>query len=345
VNLFAFTVITTCALSGAFQIRWRPLGTTLALSLALVGGLSGASFLWLESNKDDFRRDVMIGAMHILDPERSVETVVFEDRAPNPVPLAEGQSRLDRAHQRGVLRVGFNDDNLPYVFRNAHDDVVGLDVEMLNELARELEATLELVPFDRETLVDQLAADHFDFAIGGLIGTIQRSERMRLSEPYLDATFGLVVRDHRARDLDTYEKLVRVDAIRVGLLIESQFSSALRRHVPQAETELVPSTAWFFEGDHELDALLMSAEAGSAYAILHPMYQVVVPTRRRVTMPLVYAMPFHDEPLAQFVDYWISVQRSTGRIDELADYWLRGEGQEQHRPRWSIARDVLGWLD
>ena len=79
--------------------------------------------------------------------------------------------------------------------------------------------------------------------------------------------------------------------------------------------------------------------------MLHPQYQVVVPTRRRVTMPLVYAMPFEDEKLSEFVDFWISVQKSLGRIAELSDYWIRGEGTVPLRPRWSIVRDVLGWID
>jgi Na+/H+-dicarboxylate symporter/ABC-type amino acid transport substrate-binding protein len=345
VNLFAFSVITTCILVGRFRVRWHALGSVLALSALLVGVASGASRAWLESSKDDFRRDVVIGSMHLPEGGRVAESVIFEERTANPAPLGDPASRLDRIRERGVLRVGFNDDNLPYVFRNAGGDLVGLDVEMVHGLALDLGVTLELVPFDRSTLADQLQKDHFDIAIGGLIGTVARSERMRLVGPYLEATFGLVVRDYRARDLDTYAEIIRVDSLRVGLLTESQFSSALRRHLPQTETVIVPSAAWFFETEHDLDALLISAEAGAAFSMLNPDYQVVVPTRRRVTMPLVYATPPDDESFSEFIDYWISVQQSTGRVAELADYWLRGEGTTPLRPRWSIARDVLQWID
>lgn len=345
VNLFAFTVITTCVLAGTFRVRWGALGSVLAVSALLVGVASVGSRAWLDATKDDFRRDIVIGSMHVPVDGLAAESVVLEDRAPNPVPVAPGASRLARIRERGVLRVGFNDDNMPYVFRNARGDLVGFDVEMVHGLARDLDATLELVPFDRDTLAQQLSDDHFDLAIGGLIGTVERSQQMRLTGPYLEATLGLVVRDHRARDLESYQKLIRVDSLRVGLLTESQFSVALRRHVPQAETEIVPSAAWFFEGEHALDALLISAEAGAAFTMMHPHYQVVVPTRRRVGMPLVYATPFKDEPLAEFVDFWVTVQRSTGRVSELADYWIRGEGTESRRPRWSILRDVLHWVD
>jgi ABC-type amino acid transport substrate-binding protein len=259
------------------------------------------------------------------------------------VPLAPGQSRLERIRERGVLRVGYNDDNLPYAFRNGRGELVGLDVEMAHALANDLGASLELVPFVRSELARQLDADHFDIAMSGLVGTIERSQSMRLSEPYLDATFSLVVRDHRARDLDTYAEITSVASLRVGILTESQFSEAVRRHLPQAETVQIESTRWFFEEEHDLDALILSGEAGAAWCILYPGFQVVVPTRRRVSMPFVYALPRQDEELAQFVDFWIGLQKSMGRIDDLSDYWIRGEGIIAPTPRWSILRDVLGW--
>ena len=115
-------------------MRWRTLGWTLLLAAGIVGAGSGASRAWLESAKDDFRRDKVIGSMHIADSRDVVESVILEEAAPNPSPLRAGQSRLDRVRERGVLRVGFNDDNLPYVFRNVRGDLVGFDVEMAHGL-------------------------------------------------------------------------------------------------------------------------------------------------------------------------------------------------------------------
>jgi len=342
-NLLAFAVITTCALKGSLQVRWRAVAMALAGTAALVGLASSGSRAWLDSIKDDYRREKVIASMHRMDSSLVVEAVVLDEAAPNPVPLAEGQSRLERIRERGVLRVGYNDDNLPYVFRNGRGELVGLDVELAHALANDLGASLEFVPFARSDLARQLDVDHFDIAMSGLVGTLGRSQGMRLSEPYLDATFSLVVRDHRARDLDSYAKITSVDALRVGILTESQFAEALRRHVPQAETVQVESTRWFFEAEHDLDALILSGEAGAAWCILYPGFQVVVPTRRRVSMPFVYAMARHDEDLAEFVDFWVELQKSMGRIDDLSDYWIRGVGIVEPTPRWTILRDVLGW--
>jgi hypothetical protein len=32
-------------------------------------------------------------------------------------------------------------------------------------------------------------------------------------------------------------------------------------------------------------------------------------------------------------------------IEELFDHWILGQGAEDEQPRWSIIRDVLGWID
>ena len=85
---------------------------------------------------------------------------------------------------------------------------------------------------------------------------------------------------------DSYEEVVQAKDLRVGILTDSQFARAVEQHVPGAETVVVPSTRWYFEEDHDLDALLMSAEAGAAWTVLHPDYQVVIPTRRHLEMPL-----------------------------------------------------------
>lgn len=344
-NLLAFTALTTCALTGSLRVRWQNLGAALGIGALLVAVASAGSQVWLDSAKGDYTRSEVVTGMHNMDANALVDAVVLEDASPNPVPLRSGQSHLDRVRERGVLRVGINDDNLPYAFRNESGGLVGLDVEMAHRLARDLGATLEFVPFDRDGLARQLAEDHFDIAMSGLIGTVERSHAMRLSEPYLQATFSLVVRDHRARELDTYREIVHVPSLRVGVLTESQFAQTIRLELPQAEIIAVASIRAFFEAEHDLDALLISAEAGAAWTFLYPDFQVVVPTRRPVSMSLVYALPERDEEFAEFVDFWISIQRGMKVVDDLYAYWIRGEGSAERGPRWSVLRDVLGWID
>jgi ABC-type amino acid transport substrate-binding protein len=50
-------------------------------------------------------------------------------------------------------------------------------------------------------------------------------------------------------------------------------------------------------------------------------------------------------PVQSARDAWLQNARSAGIVDRLYRFWMLGEIDETRPPRWSIARDVLGWLD
>ena len=43
------------------------------------------------------------------------------------------------------------------------------------------------------------------------------------------------------------------------------------------------------------------------------------------------------------LDAFVDVQRTTGRLDSARTHWILGEATRTRGPRWSVARDVLGW--
>jgi ABC-type amino acid transport substrate-binding protein len=99
----------------------------------------------------------------------------------------------------------------------------------------------------------------------------------------------------------------------------------------------------FERHDPPLDALVLTAERGSAYTLLHPEYSVVVPRPRQFKVPLAYVIAGHDDALAAVVDTWIDLKRKDGTIDELFAHWIQGRDAEPKRPRWSILDNVLHW--
>lgn len=45
------------------------------------------------------------------------------------------------------------------------------------------------------------------------------------------------------------------------------------------------------------------------------------------------------------VDEWVNMNRVDGSIDRLFKYWIQGQGAEPVEQRWSVIRDVLGWVE
>jgi len=108
----------------------------------------------------------------------------------------------------------------------------------------------------------------------------------------------------------------------------------------------VGSPGRFFESpDPEWDALVYPAEAGSAWTLLHPEFSVVIPQPDIVRLPLAYPVATGNEPMRGFLNSWIELKHRDGTLDRLYDHWILGKEPESAKLRWSVIRDVLGWMD
>ncbi|MCO6458590.1 MAG: cation:dicarboxylase symporter family transporter [Pirellulaceae bacterium] len=345
VHLVTFTILTTCAVTGTLRLRPAALLRYVA-AMTLLGGLLVVALRAGLTHTLAYMepRHEVIAHMQLLD--RPVAAVVFRESRPNPDPLLPGESLLERVRRRGVMRVGYNEDKLPFAYFNVNDQLVGYDVNLAHVLARDLGVTLEFVRFERSELAEQLRQDHFDIVMSGLVGNLERSEQMQHTAPYLEVTMSLVVPDYRVRAFASYASIQKLDRPRIGYVdLSRDFVSRFNALIPNAELVALRSSGEYFEGrGDELDALLISAESGSAFTLLHPGYQVVVPDGPRVSLPLFYAIGRRDGGLRDLLEHWVQLKKLDGTMQENYDHWILGKSPPTNQPRWSVIRDVLGWV-
>ena len=362
--LFIFTVLTTCALRSLMRIQWRQLGI-LAISSAIAGIISlfGIRAYLSYASKGAYDKDKVIASMQLL--ENLVPATIVQP-APNPDPLLPGETIWERIKRRGVIRIGFDPDNLPWSYYNSQKQLVGFDIDMAHQLAYELGVKIEFVPLQFSTLGQLMDKDHFDIAMSGIVGTIERFQQTRFSAPYMYVNLALVVPDYRDEQFATLDSIKQKKNLRIGVEDPAILTKKVKELLPDVEFIDLESDREFFEGQgagRDLDALFESAEAGSAWTLLYPNFQVVTPFPRNLDMPLVYPFlgkddllgevvehlvyPFlgKDDLLGEVVDHWIEVKKHDGTIQDAYDYWILGKGGEQKQPRWSIIRDVLHWVD
>ncbi len=343
-HLMTFTLITTAAVTGLLRIRIGALarGLSVTATLAFVCIIGTRGYLARTFEGTYLKTDVLATRNSIEEP---VDFVVLEASEPNPVPLEPGQSRLERLKQRRKLRVGFDPQQFPFTFFNRKGDLVGFDVEMAHEFARDTGARIEFVPVNVNEANERLEADHVDIVMSGLIATLVRAAETEISKPYLDVHAAFVVLDKNRRDFESLER-IRSRKNVVLAIADETISLGARRHLPDATIRNVRTISEFFESPEPIaDALLISAEAGSAWTIVYPEYSVVVPRDLPGGVPLVYALPRNDRSFQHFFDHWIELNQRDGTIDRLYDHWVLGRQERVHKPRWSVIRDVLGWVD
>ena len=347
-HMIALTVLTAAALNGMLKLRLNALLRGLALSAGLgLVMIAGINAYLSASFRDAFAKDKVLEEMALSIPEAYRVEAEVVDAKPNPEPLVEGRGVLDRIAQRKRLRVGLVLDKPPFAYRNARGELVGLDVELAHMLATDLGATLEFVPAEYATLVDQMRADHFDLAMGGIASNPERAARMALSHPYMDLTLGIVVRDHLAEQYDSVAEIEAMaeEGLRLGVA-DPMLQGRIKRSLPGAEIVLIESAEAFFEGRIEgVDAVLATAEVAAAWAMRYPDFSIVNPFSERMALAAVFPIAHDDVPFRKFVDSWIDFSRRVGWMDRLYDRWVLGKVEGPREPRWSVMRNVLGWVD
>ena len=88
---------------------------------------------------------------------------------------------------------------------------------------------------------------------------------------------------------------------------------------------------------------MLSAERGAFLTLLHPEYSVVVPSADHVRAPIVYAVP-QDDKWEAFINAWLELHRRDGILQSVIDQWVYGKSFAPSTPRWSVVRNVLGWV-
>ena len=112
--------------------------------------------------------------------------------------------------------------------------------------------------------------------------------------------------------------------------------------------ELVPidSPRGFLRGDMpDIDALVMSAEAASAWTLVYPRFTAVIPRPGSVSIPIVMALPNADETFTRLIDTWIQTSIALNVMEQAYQHWILGRETVEHQPRWSVIRDVLHWVE
>jgi len=334
------------AAGNAGWLKFRPQRLTLfgGLSVGILLLCLGGTHLMLESTVDRaYTKNEVIAGMQSIQHPLNGEV---KNEIPEPIVIKNGKTPLESIRERGVLQVGYDPEGLPFSFFNNEGELVGFDIEMTQALANELGVEVRYFPYHKNKMAESLNGHRrYDLLVGGLFATTSRVEKMRFSDPYLDLNLAFIVPDYRKQQFARMDALRHQKRLRIGVLERPYFGARLRQVAPDVEIVLLDSPREFFEKPEDYDALVMSAEAGSAWTLLNPQFSVVIPEDGRLTVSVGYPMPIDAMRLENVVSRWIDLKRKDGTVQALYDHWIEGKTAEKSEPRWNIMTDVLGWGD
>ncbi len=343
VHTISLTLLAACAMAGLVRVDWARIARFALITIFLTGGFvfgARAGFDWLGHEYEKYSLFVDRG------PQAGTGAVRIGELDPAPTKAQDGLAPLlDRIRSRGELRIGYADNSLPYVFRNSAGQLVGFDVDMARTLADEFGVEAVFYNIDRTRLIASLESGQIDIIMSGYPITTPDLELATFSRPVLDETLALVVRDHRRTDFDSLETARALPTPKIVVPQLEYYQHKIQMLFPNAvQVELPNAREFFKQPDGTYDALVTTAERGSAWSLIYPEYAVAVPHPALLKVPLAYVVPHGELKFKALLDAWIDLKHKDRTIERLFDYWVRGRIEKKKEPRWSIVRNVLGWI-
>lgn len=254
-------------------------------------------------------------------------------------------ANLKAIRTRGTLKVGYIPSNVPFSYYNNAGQLVGFDSAMASKLAEDLGVKIEFIPFKKDKLAESLEAGFFDIAMSGLAMDIEQMDKLSYAEPVLELNLAIATRDHMVNKFKRNEDILKMQNITIAYVEHGDIIQEAKQRYPNLKFVKISGYKNFFrQKKGEYDAVVISAQAGSAWTLFFPGYGIAIPeTTSRY--PVAYAVAQSNQSLLNYVNNWQKLRKVDGHQERIYNYWMLGQGATEIKPRWSIIRDVLHWVD
>lgn len=141
-----------------------------------------------------------------------------KNNAGGNTPANESQGSANTGTASKKLIVGLSADFPPYEFKikneNGDNEIVGFDVEIAKEIAKDLGAEVEFKDMLFDSLLNELDSGRVDLVISGLSPKPERAKQVDLSQIYYKAEQSVV---SVTKDKDKYNTMESLEGLKIGV--------------------------------------------------------------------------------------------------------------------------------
>lgn len=235
--------------------------------------------------------------------------------------LAQART-YDEIISSGVLRIGVPADYAPLAFYNNEELLVGFDVDMAKDLAKELNLMPMFYITSWPTLSKDLADDKYDIAMGGVTYTKERAANFLLSNEVMPNGKIALAACHVAKNLSNLEKINQPE-VKVVVNPGGTNESFVNSNIHTAQVIRVNNNVDNIQALRDKTADLMITDLIEGY-----YYQYKEPN----VLCLATTSPFKGTE--SYKAYM--VQMDNQKLLSIINNWLPKSNKEQLAVKWGV---------
>ena len=237
---------------------------------------------------------------------------------------ANAESKLQKILNTGELRVGTTGDWDPMTMKDpATNKYKGFDIDVMNELAKDMGVKVKFVPAEWKTIVSGITAERYDISTS-VTKTPKRAEVAGFTSSYYKyGTVPLVLKKN-LKKFSTWDSLNNKKVTIATTLGTSQEEKA-KEFFPKSKLKSVESPARDFQEvlAGRADGNITSSTEANKLIITYPQL-AIVPDGEKNPAFLAMMVNKDDKVWNDYVDGWIKNKKKSGFFNNLlAKYNLK----------------------
>ena len=228
------------------------------------------------------------------------------------------QSRLYDVTKSKKLRVCQFPLYYSISFRNPKTgEIEGIDADLAKELAKELDAKLEIVETSFGTFIADLQAGKCEIGMFGVGATLKRAQAVEFSKPYLITNIYVVTRkDSKVKKWEDLDKKGIKAAVSLGSYIEI----FMKDYLKNAEVVSIapPDTR---EGElvaRRVDIIMTDFPTAVKVTDEFDWAVTVLPNEKLAITPYAYVVPQEDQIWLNYINLFVETIKLDGRLMKYA---------------------------
>lgn len=134
---------------------------------------------------------------------------------------------LSKVKEKKKIVIGLSPDYAPFEFKDKQGNIIGMDVEIIKEISKDLGVDYEIKGMDFDGLIKSLEANKIDVILSGMNPTAEREKSVTFSRGYYDSVSQIIVRKGDASKYKSVKDLEgKKIAVQKGTVQEAQAKDA-----------------------------------------------------------------------------------------------------------------------
>ena len=239
--------------------------------------------------------------------------------------LNNTKDTVQKIKERGEIFVGTTGDYQPMSYFNPQTKTyVGFDVELIEDLAKDLNVKIKYIPTTWPTLMADTIVGKFDLAICGITITNDRKKQALMSNGYLRNGKTVLC---RKEDLNKYVNLESINKPEVRVMenpggLNEKFA---REKLPKAIliihniNQEIPELI----ANGKADVMITEKTEAIFYASKNKNLAVPLAKKPFTKSQIGILLPKENKMLLKYVNKFLSKERNSGRLKQLEEKYIK----------------------